>query len=123
MSKIVFIAFAKEDESVRNLFTGQRINAATPFEFIDLSVKEAYVSGWKDAVRTRIKRSAGVIVLISSNTATAEGQLWEIACAVDEGKPLVGVWVDDSRVKPVEMGNAPVYNWSWENVAAIVDGF
>ncbi|WP_373331367.1 hypothetical protein [Salmonirosea aquatica] len=40
--KIVFIAFAIEDETSRNLFTGQRVNPDTPFAFVDMSVKEAY---------------------------------------------------------------------------------
>jgi hypothetical protein len=53
------------------MFTGQRVNADTPFEFIDLSVKEAYETGWKDKVRTRIRRSDGVIALISSSTPAA----------------------------------------------------
>lgn len=30
ISKTIFIAFAKEDESTRNLFTGQRVNSGTP---------------------------------------------------------------------------------------------
>ena len=41
-NKIVFIAFAKEDEASRNLFTGQRVHPNTPFEFDDMSVKEPY---------------------------------------------------------------------------------
>lgn len=40
--KTVFIAFAKEDETTRNLFTGQRVHPDTPFEFTDMSVKEPY---------------------------------------------------------------------------------
>ena len=42
--KTVFIAFAKEDEGTRNLFTGQRVHPGTPFEFVDMSVKEPYSS-------------------------------------------------------------------------------
>lgn len=37
-TKVVFIAFAKEDEESRNMFTGQRVNPNTPFEFTDMSV-------------------------------------------------------------------------------------
>ncbi len=63
-TKIVFIAFAKEDEGTRNLFTGQRVHPDTPFEFTDMSVKEPYLSEWKERVRTRVRRSDGVIALI-----------------------------------------------------------
>lgn len=120
--KIVFIAFAKEDETTRNLFTGQRVNPDTPFEFTDLSVKERYETGWKDKVRSRIRRSHGVIALISSSTPKATGQLWEISCAVDEAKPLLGIWIEeDYRTKPAEMGSAPCKVWTWANVADFID--
>ncbi|MDR6971258.1 TIR domain-containing protein [Leifsonia shinshuensis] len=123
MSKIVFIAFAKEDESTRNLFTGQRVHPGTPFEFTDMSVKEPYSSEWKSKVRTRIRRSDGVIALISGNTPRATGQLWEIQCAVEEGKPVLGIWIQTGyRVKPAAMGTAPCKDWTWDNVAAFIDG-
>lgn len=120
--KTVFIAFAKEDESTRNMFTGQRVHSRTPFEFTDMSVKQPYEKEWKERVRTRIKRSDGVIALISSDTPKATGQLWELKCAVEERKPLLGIWIEDGyRTKPAEMGTAPCKTWTWENIAAFVD--
>lgn len=65
-TKTVFIAFAIEDERMRDLLKGQSLHPRTPYEFIDMSVKEPYDSGWKDKVRTRIRRSHGVIALVSS---------------------------------------------------------
>lgn len=119
----IFIAFAKEDETARNLFTGQRVSARTPFEFVDMSVKEPYESLWKERVRTRIRRSTGVVALISSHTPRATGQLWEIACAVEERKSLMGIWLEDSyRTKPPQMGLAPCRTWTWNAVAEFIDG-
>ncbi len=121
-AKVIFIAFAMEDEGARNLFTGQRVHPNTPFEFTDMSVKQPYDTGWKDRTRTRIRRSDGVIVLISASTPGATGQLWEIRCAVEEGKPLLGVWIDETyRTKPAAMVNAPCTTWTWANVAAFID--
>ncbi|QFZ19583.1 TIR domain-containing protein [Saccharothrix syringae] len=120
--KTVFIAFAKEDEASRNLFTGQRVSARTPFEFIDMSVKEPYETQWKERVRTRIRRSDGVIALISASTPRATGELWEIKCAVEERKPLLGIWLEDYRTKPAEMGSAPCKAWTWDTVAQFIDG-
>lgn len=94
--KIVFIAFAKKDEGIRNLFSGQKVHPKTPFKFTDMSVKKAYDGGWKRQTRTR--RSDGVIVLISSATPKASGQLWEIKCAAEE---------DGCRTKPVAMAGTP----------------
>ena len=121
-TKTVFIAFAKEDEATRNLFTGQRVHPDTPFEFTDMSVKEPYSSEWKQRVRTRIRRSDGVIALISSSTPNATGQRWEIACAVEEEKPIIGVWIEDGyRTKPTELGSARCVNWTWDNIADFID--
>ncbi len=120
--KVLFIVFAKEDEAIRNMFTGQRLNITTPFSFTDMSVKEPYTSEWQDKVRTRVRRSDGVIVLISSNTPSATGALWEIDCAQAEGKPLLGLWVQDGyRTKPREMGEAPVKAWTWDNVSSFIE--
>jgi hypothetical protein len=121
--KTVFIAFATEDESSRNLFTGQRVLARTPFEFTDMSVKEPYETEWKTRVRTRIRRSDGVIALISSSTPKADGQLWEIQCAAEEGKPRLGIWLEQNyRTKPTAMGSASCVVWTWDAVAAFIDG-
>ena len=76
--KVIFIAFAIEDENQRNLFTGQRLHPRNPYEFTDMSVKEPYSTEWKERVRTRIKRSDGVIVLVSKNSTSSEGQKWEM---------------------------------------------
>ena len=121
-SKVVFIAFAKEDEGTRNLFTGQRVNPDTPFEFTDMSVKEPYSSEWKEKVSTRVRRSDGVIALISSSTPSASGQLWEIECAVQEDKPLIGIWIEeDYKTEPPEMTGVPCKAWTWENIADFID--
>jgi hypothetical protein len=121
--KTIFIAFAKEDEGSRNLFTGQRVSARTPFEFIDMSVKEPYETQWKERVRARIRRSDGVIALISSSTPKATGELWEIQCAVEEKKSVLGIWIETGyRIKPSVMGSAPCKEWTWTAVADFING-
>lgn len=61
-TKVIFIAFAIEDERQRDFLKGQSLHPRAPFEFIDMSVKQPYESEWKEKVRTRIRRSDGVIV-------------------------------------------------------------
>ncbi len=70
---------------------GGLVHPRAPYEFIDMSVKEAYDSGWKDKVRTRIRRSDSVIVLVNKNSTNSTGQKWEIACAKEEGKKVRGI--------------------------------
>lgn len=40
--KTIFVAFAIEDASIRDMIKGQSLSTKTPFEYIDMSVKEAY---------------------------------------------------------------------------------
>jgi hypothetical protein len=117
--KVVFVAFAMEDERQRDFLKGQSLNTACPFEFIDMSVKEAYDEDWKERVRTRIRRSDGVIALVSKNSLTSNGQKWEIACAKDEKKRVLGIWAySDDRT------NLPGTNtavWTWAGIEKFID--
>jgi hypothetical protein len=120
--KIVFIAFAIEDERQRDFLVAQSWNEKSPFEFIDLSVKEAYETDWKERVRTRIRRSHGVIALISKNSLNSSGQKWEIKCAIEEKKPLLGVWAyKDDRNSPSEMNGQRIVEWTWDAIESFID--
>jgi hypothetical protein len=117
--KIVFVAFAIEDESIRNMIKGQSLNTKSPFEYIDMSVKEAYDEEWKKRVRTRILRSDGVLVIVSKNSLTSSGQKWEIQCAKAEGKKVRGIWAYKE-----DRTNLPGVNtmvWTWDNIANWID--
>jgi hypothetical protein len=112
--KVVFVAFAIEDVTQRDFLKGQSLHTKSPFEYIDMSVKEAYDKDWKDRVRTRIKRSDGVIVLVSKNSLTSSGQKWEIECAKEEKKKILGIWAyTDDRTNIVGV-NTKV--WTWDNI-------
>lgn len=117
--KIVFIAFAIEDERQRDFLKGQSLSPRAPYEFTDMSVKEPYDSGWKDKVRTRIRRSDGVIALVSKNSLTSEGQKWEIQCAKEEGKPVLGIWAyADDRTS---LAGVRTVAWSDSNISGFID--
>ncbi|MEY9607064.1 hypothetical protein ABIF74_011817 [Bradyrhizobium japonicum] len=118
-TKVVFVAFAIEDEKQRDLLKGQSLHPRAPYEFVDMSVKEAYDSGWKDKVRTRIRRSDGVIVLVSKNSATSSGQKWEIACAKEEGKKIRGIWAYSND--RTEIQGVTTYAWSDTNISNFID--
>ncbi|MCA6122111.1 TIR domain-containing protein [Bradyrhizobium sp. WSM 1704] len=117
--KVVFIAFAIEDETQRDFLKGQSLHPRAPYEFVDMSVKEAYDSGWKEKVRTRIRRSDGVIVLVSKNSTTSSGQKWEIACAKEERKKLRGIWAYSND--RTEIQGVTTYTWSDANISNFID--
>jgi hypothetical protein len=117
--KVIFVAFAIEDETIRDFIKGQSLNTKTTFEYIDMSVKEAYDDEWKKRVRTRILRSDGVLAIVSKNSLTSSGQKWEIQCAKDEKKPVRGIWgYTDDRTNLVGV-NTMV--WTWDNIANWID--
>jgi len=118
--KVVFVAFAMEDERQRDFLKGQSLNTKSPFEYVDMSVKEAYSSEWKQRVRTRIRRSDGVIALVSKNSLTSSGQKWEIACAREERKRVLGIWAykDDRTNLP----GVRTVVWTWEAIRDFIDG-
>ena len=117
--KVVFIAFAIADETQRDFLKGQTLHPRAPFEFIDMSVKEPYDDNWKDRVRTRIKRSDGVIVLVSKNSLQSSGQKWEVTCAKEEKKRIRGIWAYSEDRTNFEGVSTVV--WSDKNISDFID--
>jgi hypothetical protein len=117
--KVVFIAFAIEDERQRDFLKGQSLHPRAPYEFVDMSVKQPYDVNWRDRVRTRIKRSDGVIVLVSKNSLTSSGQKWEIACTKEEKKRMRGIWAyTDDRTN---LDGVSTVVWNDNNISTFID--
>ncbi len=124
MAKRVFISFAIEDKVLRDFLVGQAKNEKSPFEFVDMSVKEPWDSSWKTKCRSRIKSCDGVLIIVTRNTKKAEGQLWEIKCAKEEGIPRRGIWGKDDdhpASLPSELDGVRIVNWSWINIKNWID--
>ncbi|KAB8195639.1 TIR domain-containing protein [Lysobacter maris] len=118
--KVIFVAFAIEDERQRDFLKGQSLSTKSPFDYVDMSVKEAYSSEWKERVRTRIRRSDGVIVLVSKNSLSSSGQKWEIACAREEKKPVLGLWIyKDDRTN---LEGVRTVVWTWAAIENFING-
>lgn len=117
--KVIFVAFAIEDERQRDFLKGQTLHANCPFEYVDMSVKEAYDSNWKDSVRTRIKRSDGVIALVSSNSLSSSGQAWELQCAREERKRILGIWA--YRDDRTYLSNVNTVVWNWDTIKDFIN--
>ena len=117
--KVVFVAFAIEDETQRDFLKGQSLNTNSPFEYVDMSVKEPYDSNWKERVRTRIRRSDGVIALVSKNSLSSSGEKWEIACAKEEKRKLLGIWAyTDDRTN---LEGVRTVVWTWDAISKFID--
>lgn len=126
MSKRIFISFAIEDSTLRDFLVGQARNKKSPFEFVDMSVKEAWDNAWKTKCRTKIKGCDGMIIIVTPNTKKASGQLWEINCAKEESIPRRGIWgySDDKPTNlPSELDGVRIVNWTWDNIKSFLDSF
>lgn len=117
MPKRIFTSFAIEDIKLRTMLTGQARNERSPFEFVDMSVKEPWDEKWKTNCRTRIKGCNGVIGIITSNTPKADGQLWELKCAYEEDIPVLLIYGNDGRpALPAPISGKRVNLWTWDNI-------
>lgn len=117
--KVIFVAFSIEDENQRNFLKGQSLLTNSSFEYIDMSVTEAYESNWKEKVRTRILRSDGVIVLVSKNSVNSTGQKWEIDCAKQENKKILPIWAyaqDRTNINGLN-----TVEWKWVTIQKFID--
>lgn len=117
--KVIFVAFAIEDKRQRDFLKGQSLHTNSPFEYIDMSVKEPYDSNWKDRVRTRIRRSDGVLALVSKNSLKSSGQKWEIQCAREEKRKVLGIWAyKDDQTNLVGVNTVA---WTWSAIEKFID--
>ena len=120
----VFISFAApEDAYARDFLVQQARDDRSPFEFVDMSVKEPWDDKWKTRCRTKIRGCDGAIAVLSKKTWNAEGARWEMNCAVEEGIPIIGVHIhkDDKGAIPPELRGKKVIEWTWAGIKTFLD--
>jgi hypothetical protein len=120
----IFVSFAIEDATYRDFLVGQARNERSPFQFVDMSVKQPWDEKWKTNCRSRIKGCDGVIALVSKNTAKADGALWEVRCAKEEEVPVLGIHcTTDNRptTLPAEFVGVNVLGWTWPNIESFIN--
>ena len=115
----IFIAFAIEDKWARDYLVGQAKNNKSSFSFTDMSVQEPFDQKWKTNCRALIQSCDGVIALLSTSTRNADGARWEMQCAVEEKKPIIGVHTksDNKGAIPTELSGKKVIEWTWDGIA------
>ncbi len=121
-----FISFDYDhDLSLKNLLVGQAKNTDSPFEIVDLSIKEAISEEWKKKARTRIKGCNVVIVICGEHTNTATGVATELKIAQEESIPyfLLQGYNGKTCVKPTSAKSSDsIYTWTWDNLKLLING-
>jgi len=123
-NKRIFISFAvPEDNYARDFLVGQARNNESPFDFVDMSVKEPWDESWKTRCRTKIRSCHGLIALLSKNTTNSRGARWEIECAVEELIPVIGVHIHSDNKGPIppELSGRRIINWTWDGIAKFIE--
>lgn len=122
-TKRIFVGFAVEDKNFRDLLRGQARLGASPIAYTDMGVKEPWSSSWKTKCRIRIKGCNGFIALLSRNVRGADGARWEIACAIEERVPVLGVLIHrEDDYKPTEIQGKRTIRWTWNGIGKWIDG-
>ena len=113
------------DVDLKNLLVGQARNTDSPFEIIDLSIKEAIDQNWKIHARRRIKGCDCVCVICGEHTDKACGVSAEIRIAQEEKVPyfLIQGRSGKSCKKPLAaLSTDKIYNWTWDNLKLLFQG-
>ncbi|MBO9669068.1 MAG: TIR domain-containing protein [Sphingobium sp.] len=121
----LFVSFDFDHDSrLKDLFVGQAKHPDTPFELADWSIKEEISENWKKHARTRLRSVNCMAVLCGKNTHTARGIDAEIEIAREEKVPyfLLKGYSSETCTKPRAAANETMYNWTWDNVSALLKG-
>lgn len=122
--KRIFISFAIEDVQYRDYLVEQSRQARSPFDFIDMSVKQPWKEAeWQRRCRVKIRRCHGMIVLLSTHTYHSKGARWEVRCAQQERIPVVGMHINkrSKGAVPPELHRSMVTEWSWRNLENFIN--
>lgn len=118
--KRTFISFDYDhDVSLKNLLVGQSKNDDSPFEIVDMSIKEAIDYNWKYYARRRIISCDIVVVICGEHTDTATGVSAELEIAQEEGVKyfLLKGYPDKTCKKPKGAKSTDsIVEWTWNNL-------
>lgn len=123
----VFISFDYDhDIDIKGSLVAQARNDDSPFEIVDMSIKEAIDSNWKYYARKRIRSCDCVIVLCGRYTDTARGVTAELTIAQEEHIPyflLKGRSVGTVQKPLGAKITDKVYDWTWDNLKLLLKGY
>lgn len=121
-----FISFDYDhDSDLKTLLVAQSKIDDSPFEIIDMSIKDAISYNWKDKVRTRIKRCDVVVVICGAYTDSAAGVTAELRITQEEDVDyfLLNGRSEKTCIKPMAAKSSDkIYTWTWDNLKALLGG-
>jgi hypothetical protein len=123
MPKQIFLSFPVEDTEAEAVLKGKHVTASTAFEYVDVAPDDPGNTEWQERVRSLIRDSKGVLALVSKYTDDDAAQVFEIRTAIEEGKPILGVWTHmDDRTKPQVLDGQKITPLMLPALADFIDG-
>lgn len=120
--KVIYVAYANQDKKRRDQLKDIRLDTQKSFRFVDIPEGDVQDEKWKERVRKNVTKSDGVIALISKHTLSSGGQRWEIECACDEDKKIIGLWAyDDDTTRPAVIERYRTIHWTKEDISRFID--
>lgn len=121
-NKVIYVAYAEEDKRQRDLLVDLHLDTSKPYRFVDIPVGDINDEKWKANVRKNVVKSDGVIAIISKHTLSSGGQKWEIECASDEEKKMIGLWAyNDDTTRPGVIERYRTIHWTKEDISRFID--
>ncbi len=118
--KRTFISFDYDhDEELKNCLKAQSRREDSPFDIVDMSIKEAIDNNWKYYARRRIRSCDIVVVICGEHTDTANGVSAELEITKEEGIKyfLLKGHSDKTCKKPRASRSSDImYDWTWDNL-------
>jgi hypothetical protein len=90
--------------------------ADNTFDFLTSERSKSQSEQWKQIVEGKIRKSDGIMILVSEHTGKDSGATWEIECALSNTVPIVGVDIrkdPDSNIPRKLVGKMTRYGWEW----------
>lgn len=131
-TKNIFISHVHEDEallrSLKQLISraGMQVrDGSVTSEKPNNATSEAYIRC--EILRPRIQWASVLIVLINHDTADSDWVNWEITEAVEQGKPVVGVYAQGATEADLPealrlCGDAAIVAWRGDQIVAAIRG-
>lgn len=120
--KRVFVSYDFDnDKALKDLIIGQARLPDSPFEVVDMSLKEAApLATWEQKARAAIRRSSLVLVMVGGLTYKASGVLKEVRMAREEAKQIVQMIGYASGEYTAVPDAGRLYRWNWQNLKKLL---
>jgi hypothetical protein len=125
--KKIYVGCAESDIRYRDMMVNFRqrwgFYTNNTFDFLTSDRSGLETEQWKQIAEKKIRKSDGVMIMVSEHTALDFGAAWEIECALSNSVPVVGVDIrkyPDGNIPKKLVGKMTRYGWEW--FAKFIDG-